>query len=196
VPHFPLLITERLQLRSWKDEDLSAFAALNADPRVMEYFPKLLTRSESDDRAAQIIEHFDRYGFGLWAVEVIGVGEFIGFVGLNVPTFQAHFTPCVEIGWRLSYEHWHNGYATEGAKAALAFAFDRLQLDEIVAITAVANQRSRLVMARLGMTYSPADDFEHPGISEGHPLRKHVLYRRTRRPPHFSPPTSAAGRVS
>jgi RimJ/RimL family protein N-acetyltransferase len=173
----PVVISERLLLRPWKDADLPAFASLNADPRVMEHFPKLPTRSESDQRAAQIIEHFDRYGFGLWAVEVKGVSDFIGFVGLSVPTFEAHFTPCVEIGWRLAYGHWRKGYATEGAKAAVAFAFDKLQLDEIVSSTVPANQRSRAVMERLGMTHSPADDFEHPVLPEGHPLRRHVLYR-------------------
>lgn len=173
----PLLTTERLRLRAWKESDLPAFAALNADPRVMEHFPTLLARAESDERAAKIIDHFNRHGFGLWAVEVAGGPDFIGFVGLNVPTYQAHFTPCVEIGWRLAYDHWHKGYATEGARAAVAFAFDELQLDEIVSMTVPANRRSRAVMERLGMCWSPDDDFEHPVLPEGHPLRRHVLYR-------------------
>ena len=173
----PVLVTQRLRLRGWRESDLPAFAALNADPRVMEHFPKLLARAESDERAAKIIEHFARHDFGLWAVEVTGVADFIGFVGLNVPAFDAHFTPCVEIGWRLAYDHWHKGYATEGARAAVAFAFNDLQLNEIVSFTVPANRRSRTVMERLGMTHSPDDDFEHPVLPEGHPLRRHVLYR-------------------
>jgi len=172
-----MLATRRLRLRTWKEADLPPFAALNADPRVMEFFPKMLSRAESDERASQVVEHFERHGFGLWAVEVKGGAEFIGFVGLNVPTFTAHFTPCVEIGWRLAYEHWNQGYASEAACAAVAFAFDELRLGEIVALTAVANERSRRVMTRLGMTYSSDDDFEHPGIPEGHSLRRQVLYR-------------------
>ncbi|HEV3342818.1 MAG TPA: GNAT family N-acetyltransferase [Pirellulales bacterium] len=172
-----MLATQRLLLRTWKETDLAPFAALNADPRVMEFFPKVLSREESDQRAAQVAEHFERHGFGSWAVEVKRGAEFIGFVGLNVPTFTAHFTPCVEIGWRLAYEHWNQGYATEAARAAVAYAFDELQLGEIVALTGVANQRSRRVMMHLGMTYSPDDDFEHPAIPEGHALRRHVLYR-------------------
>ena len=177
MSRFPTLITERLCLRNWRDEDLPAFSALNADPRVMEFLPKLLSRSESDARARQIVEHFELHGFGLWAVEVRGVASFIGFVGLNVPAFEAHFTPCVEIGWRLGFEHWGRGYALEAAKAAVAFAFDDLHLDEIIAITVPANERSRRVMIRLGMTHSPNDDFEHPSLPVGHALRNHVLYR-------------------
>jgi RimJ/RimL family protein N-acetyltransferase len=180
----PTLHTPRLCLRPWRAEDLPAFAALNADPRVMEFFPKTLNRAESDARAARIRDEFARRGFGLWAVEVPGVADFIGFVGLTVPGFEAHFTPCVEIGWRLAFEHWCRGYATEAARAALAFGFDpdRLALDEVVSSTTTANRRSRAVMERLGMARSPADDFDHPALPEGHPLRRHVLYR-IRRPP-------------
>ena len=177
VSQIPVLATERLILRGWRDDDLPAFAALNADPRVMEFLPKPLSRAESDARAAQIVEHFRRHGFGLWAVETRDSADFVGFVGLNVPSFKAHFTPCVEIGWRLACEHWNRGYATEAARAALAFGFDQLRLAEIVALTTTANQRSRRVMSRLGMTYSPEDDFEHPVLPAGHPLRSHVLYR-------------------
>jgi RimJ/RimL family protein N-acetyltransferase len=172
-----MLTTPRLLLRTWKETDRAPFAALNADPRVMEFFPKLLTREESDQRADQVRDHFDRHGFGLWAVDVKEVTDFIGFVGLNVPTFTAHFTPCVEIGWRLAYEHWNRGYATEAARAVVAFAFGELQLEEIVAMTAVGNERSRRVMSRLGMTHSSDDDFEHPLVPEGQTVRKHVLYR-------------------
>ena len=125
-------------------------------------------------------DHFARHGFGLWAVEVPGSAPFVGFVGLAVPRFEAHFAPCVEIGWRLAAEYWSRGYATEAASAVLAHAFGPLGLAEVVSFTAPANLRSRRVMERLGMTRSPADDFEHPGLSEGHPLRPHVLYRLSR----------------
>jgi RimJ/RimL family protein N-acetyltransferase len=150
---------------------------MNADPRVMEFFPKLLDRAESDALAARIRDAFARRGFGLWAVEVPGVADFIGFVGLTVPHFEAHFTPCVEIGWRLARDHWGHGYASEAARAALDFGFWHLGLHEIVSFTTEANQRSRAVMERIGMIRSPADDFDYPALPEGHPLRRHVLYR-------------------
>ena len=174
------LKTSRLDLRLWRDEDLRALAAMNADPRVMEFFPKVLDRAESDAQAARIRDHFARRGFGLWVVEVPGIADFIGFVGLAVPTIETHFTPCVEIGWRLIPEHWGKGYATEAALASLDFGFRQLGLDEIVSYTAVPNVRSRRVMERIGMSHTPADDFDHPSISEGHPLRRHVLYRARR----------------
>jgi RimJ/RimL family protein N-acetyltransferase len=177
----PTIRTARLHLRLWRGEDLPAFAALNADPRVMEFLPGLLDRAASDARVARIRDHFDRHGFGFWAVEVPGVAGFIGFVGLSVPEFTARFTPCVEIGWRLAHEHWGKGYATEAARAALDFGFRVLALPEIVSSTVPANRRSRRVMERLGMTRSDADDFEHPVLPEGHPLRHHVLYRAIRR---------------
>ena len=176
----PILTTARLRLRQWREEDLAPFAALNADPQVMEFFPKVLTRAESDTVAGRIRDHFARHGFGLWAVEAPGIADFVGFVGLAVPSFEAHFTPCVEIGWRLAREHWGHGYATEAATAALAFAFGDRALEEIVAFTVPANIPSRRVMGRLGMRRLPADDFEHPAIAAGHPLRSHVLYRLRR----------------
>ena len=176
----PTLTTARLRLRQWREEDLAPFAALNADPQVMEFFPKVLTRAESDTVAGRIRDHFARHGFGLWAVEAPGAADFVGFVGLAVPSFEAHFTPCVEIGWRLAREHWGHGYATEAATAALAFAFGDRALEEIVAFTVPANIPSRRVMGRLGMRRLPADDFEHPAIAAGHPLRSHVLYRLRR----------------
>ena len=176
----PILTTARLRLRQWREEDLAPFAALNADPQVMEFFPKVLTRAESDAVAGRIRDHFARHGFGFWAVEAPGVADFVGFVGLAVPSFEAHFTPCVEIGWRLAREHWGHGYATEAASAALAFGFGDRALEEIVAFTVPANIPSRRVMGRLGMRRLPADDFEHPAIPEGHPLRPHVLYRLRR----------------
>lgn len=170
------ITTARLSLRLWRDEDLPAFAALNADPRVMAHFPTTLSRAESDAMVARTRDHFAVHGFGLCAVEVPGRAAFIGFVGLAVPRFEAHFTPCVEIGWRLAAEHWGKGYATEAASAVLDHAFGPLGLQHVVAFTAPANRRSRRVMERLGMTRSPEDDFGHPSLPEGHPLRPHVLY--------------------
>jgi RimJ/RimL family protein N-acetyltransferase len=174
------LRTERLVLRNWRAADLEPFARLNADPRVMEHFPALLKRAESDVLAARIRAHLEERGFGLWAVEVCGVTPFAGFIGLSVPSFEAHFTPCVEVGWRLAAELWGRGYATEGARAALDFGFGRLELGEIVSFTVPANLRSRQVMERLGMRCSPNDDFEHPELPTGHALRRHVLYRVAR----------------
>jgi ribosomal-protein-alanine N-acetyltransferase len=171
------LRTERLRLRRWTPDDCEPFAQLNSDPKVMEYFASLLTREQSAAAAARITAHFDEHGFGLWAVEVPDVLRFAGFIGLSMPTFRAHFTPCVEVGWRLAPAVWGHGYATEGARAALAFGFDTLGLDEIVSFTTAAHTRSRHVMERIGMSHDPADDFDHPSIPEGHPLRRHVLYR-------------------
>jgi ribosomal-protein-alanine N-acetyltransferase len=178
----PTIHTPRLLLRPWRDEDLTPFAAINADPRVMECFPAPLDRAESDAVAARIRAHFARHGFAQWAVEVPDVAPFIGFVGLAATPFEAHFTPCIEIGWRLAHAHWGRGYATEAARASLEFGFESLALDEIVSFTAPMNRRSRAVMERIGMTHSPADDFEHPSLPAGHPLRRHVLYRVQRGP--------------
>lgn len=171
------LRTGRLLLRDWQDDDLDAFAALNADPEVMEFFPSTLARGASDDQAARIRAHLRDHGFGFWAVEVPGVSAFVGFLGLAVPTFDAPFMPAVEIGWRIARAYWNRGYATEGARAALGIAFERLRLDEVVSFTVVANARSRRVMERAGMQHDPDGDFDHPRIAEGHPLRRHVLYR-------------------
>jgi ribosomal-protein-alanine N-acetyltransferase len=169
------LLTPRLLLRRWVQADRPAFADLNADTRVMEHFPSVLTRAESDAAADRIEQHFERHGFGLWALEIPGVVPFAGFVGLAVPSFEAHFTPCVEIGWRLALEHWGFGYATEAAREVLDFAFADLRLAEVVSFTVPNNQRSRRVMERIGMTHNPADDFDHPHMRG--PLRRHVLYR-------------------
>jgi len=175
----PVLTTSRLRLRQWRVEDLEPFAALNADPRVREFFPSVLTYQQSADSMEHIRDHFQRRGFGLWAVEEIGGAPFIGFIGLSVPSFDAPFTPCVELGYRLAFEHWGYGYATEGSRAALTFGFATVGLPEIVAMTAVSNERSRRVMRSLAMNHNPADDFDHPNIVPGHPLRRHVLYRLT-----------------
>ena len=172
------IVTERLRLRRWLPSDRLPFAELNRDPRVMRYFPAPLSRVESDALADQIESHFDKHGFGLWAVDVPGVVPFAGFVGLSIPKFEAQFTPCVEIGWRLAAEHWGHGYATEGAIATLSFAFDSLHLDEIVSFTTRDNIPSRRVMERIGMIHDIAGDFDHPHLPEGHPLRPHVLYRK------------------
>jgi RimJ/RimL family protein N-acetyltransferase len=150
---------------------------VNANAAVAEYLPSRLSRAESDSLVSRIEAHFERCGFGLWAVEIPGVTQFAGFLGLAVPRFEAHFTPCLEIGWRLDEQYWGRGYATEGARAAAKFAFDVLHLPEIVSFTVPANARSRRVMEKIGMTHFSGDDFEHPGLPEGHRLRRHVLYR-------------------
>jgi RimJ/RimL family protein N-acetyltransferase len=180
-PAITSLRTPRLVLRAWREEDLAPFAAMNADPRVMEHFVSVLTREKSDAMVTRISESIATNGFGFWAVEVPGLADFVGFIGLAVPSFEAPFTPCVEIGWRIAFEHWDRGIATEGAQAALDAAFGELGLSEVVAFTVPGNARSRSVMDRLGMRHDPRDDFDHPRIAEGHPLRRHVLYRiRTR----------------
>jgi ribosomal-protein-alanine N-acetyltransferase len=177
IPSHPVITTPRLILRPWRDDDIAPFATLNSDPRVMEHFPAVRTRAETEEQVTRIREHFECHGFGYWALEAAGVAPFIGFVGLKWTQFEARFTPCVDIGWRLAFEHWGRGYATEAARAALEFGFDKLRLKEIVSFTVPANFRSRRVMERLGMKHSPAEDFDHPLVPEGHPLRRHVLYR-------------------
>jgi RimJ/RimL family protein N-acetyltransferase len=174
----PELRTDRLLLRRWRPDDRAPFAAMNADPAVMRHFPALLSREASDAVAARIDEFFGQHGFGLWAVEIVNVTPFAGFIGLSIPGFDAHFTPCVEIGWRLAADCWGRGYATEGARAALNFGFDSLDLSEIVAFAVEVNHPSRRVMERIGMTHNPADDFDHPMRSADDPGRRHVLYRK------------------
>ena len=175
-----IVTTERLILRHWRQSDREPFARLNRDLRVMEYMPSVLSQEESDALAARIEAHFRQRGFGLCAVELRRDGSFIGFIGLNVPSFEAPFMPCVEIGWRLAAEHWGQGLATEGASHLVGYAFESLQLDGLVSFTVPANARSRRVMEKLGMVHDPADDFDHPRLPPGHPLRRHVLYRLTR----------------
>jgi RimJ/RimL family protein N-acetyltransferase len=174
------IVTDRLLLRRWRDADRQPFARMNADPAVMEHFPALLSPEESDHLIQNIEKHFERHGFGGWAAELRATGEFIGFIGLAVPAFLAAFTPCVEIGWRLARAHWGKGLAIEGARAVAKHAFDVLGLDELVSFTVPANVRSRRVMEKLGMTHDPRDDFDHPNLPEGHPMRRHVLYRLRR----------------
>ena len=169
-----MLRTERLILRRWRDADLVPFAALNADALVMEHFPWRLDRAESDAMAERIRDHFTREGFGLWAAEVPGVAPFIGFVGLARPSFRPE---DVEIGWRIASQYWGAGYATEGARAAVAHAFGPLGLDRLISMTVPRNVRSQRVMAKLGFVRDPDGDFEHPRIPEGNPTRSHWLFR-------------------
>lgn len=176
----PRLSTERLLLREWLPSDREPFAALNADPRVAEFLGEPMDRAASDALVDRIEAGWASEGHGLWAVERRADGAFLGFVGLAAPSFEAAFTPCVEVGWRLATEAWGHGYATEAAQEALRFGFGQRDLEEIVSFTTSTNVRSRAVMERLGMTRDPADDFDHPKLDEGNPLRPHVLYRLRR----------------
>jgi RimJ/RimL family protein N-acetyltransferase len=175
-----VLETERLVLRRWRDDDREPFAALNADPVVMEHFTQRLSRDESDAFVDRIEARFEANGYGLWAVEVKGGSPFIGYVGLAMGDFDAPFMPAMEVGWRLRRDAWGFGYATEAARAALGFGFADLGREEIDSWTAVGNVRSQAVMQRLGMRRDAACDFDHPRVPEGHPVRPHVLYRLTR----------------
>ncbi|MCA8961680.1 MAG: GNAT family N-acetyltransferase [Planctomycetes bacterium] len=180
--------TPRLRLRGWTDTDREPFAAMGADPEVMEFFPALLTCEESDAFIDRCLARFEAHGWGLWAIEVKGSGRngqqnraasFIGFTGLAIPGWTFPFSPCVEIGWRLARSHWGKGYATEAAQAALRFGFETLDLEAIVSFTTVANRRSRAVMERLGMR-DTLQDFDHPGLPDGHRWQRHCLYRLTK----------------
>ncbi len=172
-----MIVTERLVLRQWRDSDVDPFARLCADPEVMEFFPSTETYDQTRERVGSNIEFIDDHGWGKWAVEVPGVANFIGFIGLAIPRFR---TDWVEVGWRLDKPYWGFGYASEGASAALAYGFDELGLDEIVSFTAVPNVRSQRVMQRIGMHHDPSDDFDHPNLPDGHWLRRHVLYSLAR----------------
>ena len=165
-----------VRLRQWKDTDFEPFAALNADPEVMRFFPKPLTREQSDTLAMRQRELIEQQGWGLWAVEVDGV--FAGFTGLAVPTFDAAFTPCVEIGWRLAPEYWRQGIAYAAAQQALCYGFDELHLLEVVSFTARVNERSWRLMERLGFVQDRKGEFAHPRLPAGHELSHHVLYRK------------------
>lgn len=171
--------TPRLRMRRWRESDRAPFAAMNADPAVMEFFPALQARSASDASIDAWEAQFEQRGWSNWAAERRDTGEFIGFIGLNVPRRVLPFSPCVEVGWRLARQHWGQGFASEAARAALRVGFERLLLDEIVSFTTLANQRSRAVMERIGMT-DAHQDFDHPAVPEGHPVRPHCLYRLTR----------------
>lgn len=170
--------TPRLRLRQWRESDRKPFAAMNADPVVMEFFPALQSRAASDSSIDTWQEQLAERGWSNWAAEILSTGDFIGFVGLSVPQRLFSFSPCVEVGWRLARAHWGRGFATEAALAALRVGFEQVGLKEIVSFTSVSNVRSRAVMKRIGMR-DTREDFEHPGVPEGHSLRAHCLYRIT-----------------
>lgn len=176
----PTLETERLLLRTWKTKDRVPFAVINSDPDVMEHFPAPMTAEESDQFVRRIDRHFAQHGFGLWAVEIKWARRLIGFCGLAVPTFETHFTPAVEIGWRLAKDSWGTGYATEAATAVLEFGFEEAGIDPILSWTLPVNERSTRVMERIGMKRAPELDFDHPRFMHDDRLRRHVVYRMTR----------------
>ncbi|MFI8607208.1 GNAT family N-acetyltransferase [Pseudomonas sp. NPDC077649] len=167
----------RLLLRAWRDADLPVFAALNADAEVMRHFPAPLDAAQSAQLLARIREHFEAHGYGFWALERRDTGELIGVTGLAQVGFDAPFVPAVEIGWRLARAHWRQGYASEAARAALAVAFERLGLEQVVSFTVPANLPSQAVMRAIGMQRDESGDFRHPRVPDGHPLQPHVLYR-------------------
>lgn len=173
------LRTPRLLLRQWKDSDLDAWAAMNADPEVRRFFPSVHTRTEALGEAERIRASIAQRGWGMWAVEVPGVHAFAGFVGLNVPGYAAPWMPAVEIGWRLAAAAWHKGYATEGAAAALHFAFTHLELPQVVAMSVPTNGPSHHVMERIGMVRDPSADFDHPRVPADWALKRHILHRIT-----------------
>jgi RimJ/RimL family protein N-acetyltransferase len=175
------LRTDRLLLRQWRESDREPWAAMNADPEVMRYFPATQSRAETDAALDRFRTGLAERSWGIWAVELDG--GFLGFTGLAVPRFDAHFMPATEIGWRFARHAWGNGYATEAARAVLSYAFDELELPEVVSFTTVDNTPSRRVMERIGMTHDPVDDFDHPNLEADSPLLRHVLYRlhRTQR---------------
>lgn len=170
-----MIETVRLRLRQWQAEDNEAFAAMSSNPQVMQYFPNLLTRAESDALIERMKSIIDTQGWGFWAVELKYSQQFIGFTGLNEQPAQFSFSPCVEIGWRLDQAYWGQGYAPEAARAALAFAFGQLKLDKVVAFTMLENVKSQRVMHKLNI--SKAGEFQHPALAKDHPLSWHVLYQ-------------------
>jgi len=175
-----LLTTERLRLRRWRASDRAVFAAMSCDPVVMEHFPSLLSRVESDKMVERMEREFEERGYGLWAVERGDTEEFIGYTGLHQVAFEASFTPAVEIGWRLTQGSWGHGFASEAARRALAFAFEDLALPEVVSFTLPANTRSQAVMRRIGMVRDTAGDFDHPNLLDNDRLRWHILHRLSR----------------
>ncbi|MBI4882837.1 MAG: GNAT family N-acetyltransferase [Actinobacteria bacterium] len=171
------MVTERLRLRGWRESDKVPYAALNADPEVMKHFPSLLSQQQSDEMVDRMAADWGVRGFGLWAVERIDNGAFIGFVGLSAPTWQTDFMPCVEVGWRLARAHWGSGFAPEAAAASLAFGFGNVALpnDEIVSFTTSGNHNSQRVMQKVGMRVDPSREFDHP-LTPGWAEQRHVLY--------------------
>ncbi|WP_298929673.1 GNAT family N-acetyltransferase [uncultured Ramlibacter sp.] len=179
-----LLQGQRVRLRHWTAEDRAPFAAMMADPRVMQFLPGLMTRAQSDAHVARISGAIDERGWGFWAAEHLppdgGAPQFMGFIGLNHPLHDLHFNPCVEIGWRLATPFWGQGLASEGARLALRVGFEALDLDEIVGFTSLRNARSRALMERLGMRECPTETFDHPAVPAGNPIMRHCLYRLDR----------------
>ena len=176
----PEVRTGRLLLRGWQEADRVPFAAMNADPVVMEHFVSTYDRARSDAFVDRIRDRWAERGWGLWALERTDTGELIGYTGLWPAEFDAPFAPAVEVGWRLAARHWGHGFATEAARASLAFGFGTAGLAEIVSFTAVGNERSWRVMERIGLQRDPDGDFDHPAVPVGHPVRPHVLYRLSR----------------
>jgi RimJ/RimL family protein N-acetyltransferase len=182
---FDTVQTARLLMRRWRDSDREPYAAMNADPMVMRYFPATMDRAASDASVDRMEVLFDQQGFGLWALELAGTGEFIGFTGLNPMPAGVPGAGGMEVGWRLAERAWHQGYATEAALAAMDVAFNGAGLAELWSMTAVLNTPSQAVMRRIGMTQH--SNFEHPRIEPGHPIRPHVVFHRPR------PDVAAAG---
>ncbi|PCI75540.1 GNAT family N-acetyltransferase [Candidatus Aerophobetes bacterium] len=175
-----ILETERLILRTWIDTDLQPMCAINQDPKVMQYFPSLQDLDATKHLITKINAHFDTYGYSLYAAVRKDTDEFIGFIGLLNVNFKAHFTPATEIGWRLASNQWGQGFATEGAKAVLDYAFKTLEIPEIVSFTATDNAPSKRVMEKIGLSRQKSDDFDHPKLNDNSPLKRHVLYRLTK----------------
>lgn len=173
----PTFETSRLTLRPWRDADIPHWVAMNADPRVMEFFPSTYSEEYAKEVAERLAAQLERDGAGWWIAEIKDGNRFAGTIALQKVPFEAHFTPAHEIGWRLAHDAWGHGYATEGARAVLEHAFGPMRLEEIVAMTAEINVRSQRVMERLGMTRDVVDDFAHPRLEEGDRLKRHVLYR-------------------
>lgn len=172
-----IIETERLILRTWEKEDAESYHQINQDPKVIEHLRGSLTRKEVNSFIIAANEHQNKHGYSLWAVELKETGELIGFIGLNYTDWDAHFTPTVEVGWRLGSKYWGKGYATEGAKAALEYGFKHSKLKEIVSFTVPANLRSIKVMKKIGLKRDMNGDFTHPKLVADHPLSKHILYR-------------------
>lgn len=174
-----IIETERLILRTWKQEDADSYYLINQDPKVIEFLQGPLTMEQVYDYITAANNHWDKHGYTLWATELKATGEFMGFMGLNYIDWEAHFTPAIEIGWRLGSQYWGKGYATEGAKASLEYGFEQCGLKEIVSLSVPANVRSIHVMEKIGMRRDLNGDFAHPKLHPEHPLSKHILYRVT-----------------
>ena len=172
-----ILETERLTLRTWSNNDLQPMFLINQDPKVMKYFPDLHDLEMTKNFIDKVNTHFENHGYSLYATVRKDTGEFIGFIGLLIADFKEHFTPAIEIGWRLSSNHWGKGFATEGAKAVLDYAFRELKIPEIVSFTAAGNAESIRVMQKIGLQHNERDDFDHPKLDDQSPLKRHVLYR-------------------